>query len=791
MNDQATSPIPKFGIGQSAHRKEDQRLLEGGGRYTDDSRFDGELHAAFVRSDHAHGRIQRLDVAAARAMPGVHLVLTAADLDGEGYQDLPCSIPVTGAHGEPLIVPPHPSLARDRVRYVGQPIALVVAETPAAGRDAADAIEVEIDSLPAVADPEAALAPDAPELHAEAPNNMPLHWRYGDPDAVDAAFARAAHVTRLRIVNNRVVVAPMEPRGAIASFESGPDAGQGRYVLRTGCQGAFGLRGQLAQVLACEPERVRVLAEDIGGSFGMKASVFPEHVPILHAARQLGRPVKWINDRRESFLADYHGRDSVFTAALALDAEGRFLAVRLDGVGDLGAYVVGAGPLIPTMSIQKNTPSVYRLPSLGIDVRLALTNTTPTTAYRGAGRPEAIYMMERLIDTAAHETGRDRIALRRLNLLRPDELPYEAASGLTYDSGEFEAVMDKALERADWAGFEARRRQSVARGRLRGIGLTTYLEVTAPVGREMGGIRFEPDGRVTIVTGTLDYGQGHRSPFAQVLADRLGVPFEAIDLVQGDSDQLLFGGGTGGSRSIMASGTAIIEASEAVIERGRKLAGHILEAAAADISFEAGRFRIAGTDRSIGLMELAREVRENGDSLPEELPRSLDVGQVSETPPSAFPNGCHIAEVEIDPETGRTEILRYVAVDDFGTMVNPLLVEGQVHGGLVQAIGQALGEEAVYDGDGQLLAGSFMDYVMPRADDLPAFELDFHPVPCRTNPLGAKGCGEAGITAGLSTVMNAIIDALSPHGVRHLDMPATAERVWRAIQEAKVPAAAE
>jgi aerobic carbon-monoxide dehydrogenase large subunit len=761
--------MPKFGIGQPVTRTEDPRLLRGRGRYTDDVSEPGSLVARFLRADHAHALIQTLDCAAARALPGVHLVLTARDLEGQGYHDLPSSVPLKGADGSPLVVPPHPALARDRVRYVGQPLAMVVAETAAQAADALELIEVGVEPLPAVPDVAAAVAPGAPTLHDEAPGNVALRWGWGDHAAVDEALAGAAHVTRLRLANNRVSVVPMEPRGAVVGFDGA------RWTVRTGCQGVFGLRAQLAAVLGVEVDAVHVLAEDIGGSFGMKASVFPEHLPLLHAARQLGRPIKWMNDRSECFTTDYHGRDSVFDAALALDADGRFLAVKLEGLANLGAYTAGFGAAVPTMVLQKNLASLYRTPVYAMTVDLVFTTTTPTTAYRGAGRPEAIYIMERLVDAAARETGRDPLALRRLNLIPKDAIPYAAASGLTYDSGDFAAHLEQVLERADWAGFAARRKASEARGRRRGIGLTTYLEVTAAAGREMGGIRFAADGRVTLVTGTLDYGQGHRAPFAQVLADRLGIPFEAIDLLQGDSDELLFGGGTGGSRSIMATGQAIDMAAKQVIARGKALAADRLEAAEADILFADGTFTVAGTDRKVGIMALA-----------ETAPEALSAELVAETPPSAFPNGSHVAEVEIDPETGTVRLVRYTAVDDFGTMVNPLLVEGQVHGGLVQGIGQVLGENVTYDADGQLLAGSFMDYVMPRADDLPSFELGFHGVPATTNALGAKGCGEAGVTAAPPTIMNAVLDALAPLGITDLDLPATPEKVWRAMRAAGV-----
>ncbi len=758
--------MPKFGIGQPVTRTEDPRLLQGRGRYTDDVTEPGCLVARFLRADHAHALIQTLDCAAARALPGVRLVLTASDLDGRGYHDLPCSVPLKGQDGSPLVVPPHPALARDRVRYVGQPLAMVVAETAAQATDALELIEVGVEPLPAVPDVAAAVAPDAATLHDTAPGNVALRWGWGDHAAVEAALAEAAHVTRLRLANNRVSVVPMEPRGAVVAFDGE------RWTVRTGCQGVFGLRAQLAALLGVEVDAVHVLAEDIGGSFGMKASVFPEHLPLLHAARLLGQPIKWMNDRSECFTTDYHGRDSVFDVALALDGDGRFLALKVEGLGNLGAYAAGFGAAVPTMVLQKNLASLYRTPVYAMTVDLVFTTTTPTTAYRGAGRPEAIYIMERLVDAAARETGRDPVALRRLNLIPNDAIPFAAASGLTYDSGDFTAHLDQALERADWAGFAARRQASAARGKFRGIGLTTYLEVTAAAGREMGGVRFA-DGRVTLVTGTLDYGQGHRAPFAQVLADRLGVPFEAIDLLQGDSDELLFGGGTGGSRSIMATGQAIDAVAKQVIAQGKALAADRLEAAEADILFADGTFTVAGTDRKVGIMALA-----------EASPEALSADLVAETPPSAFPNGSHVAEVEIDPETGVVRLVRYTAVDDFGTMVNPLLVEGQVHGGLVQGIGQALGEEAVFGSDGQPVTGSFMDYTMPRADDLPDFDLAFHPVPATTNALGAKGCGEAGVTAAPPTIINAILDALAPLGVTHIDMPATPEKVWRAIRAA-------
>jgi carbon-monoxide dehydrogenase large subunit len=587
-------------------------------------------------------------------------------------------------------------------------------------------------------------------------------------------------VTRLHLANNRVVVSPLEPRAALAAY----DAAEGRYTLHVGSQGVFGLRGMIAnQVLKVPPDRVRVITRNVGGSFGMKAPVYPEYVGLLHAAKALGRPVRWADQRSESFLSDHHGRDNEVTAELALDRDGRFLAVRIRGLANLGAYLSQASPLFSTFNIAKNAVSVYRTPLIEVAMRCCFTNTTPIGAYRGAGRPEGNYIMERLIEAAAAETGIDRIELRRRNHIAPGDLPYATPAGTSYDSGAFRAVLDRAIEAADWAGFEARRAESLARGRRRGIGIGQYLEVTAPPNDEMGGLRFEADGTVTIITGTLDYGQGHATPFAQVLSAELGIPFERIRLLQGDSDELDAGGGTGGSRSIMASGSLIVEAARQVVERGRALAAHALETGVADIEFAGGRFTVAGTDRSIGILDLAARLR--GDlAPPADLPGTLDVRHVQKSPPSAFPNGCHVAEVEVDPETGSVQVVRYTMVNDFGTLINPMIVEGQLHGGVVQAIGQALTERTVYDPEGQLVTGSYMDYALPRAEDAPPFTFESLPDPAKTNPLGVKGCGEAGCAGGLPAVMNALVDALRGLGVRHVDMPATPQRVWQAIRSA-------
>lgn len=770
-----TASVPDlFAIGRPVPRKEDRQLSTGAGRYTDDLALPGQVYGTVARSPHAHGVIRGIDTAGALAMPGVLAVYTGADL--AGYGGLPCNVDIAGRDGTKMRKPRWPVLATGKVRHVGEPVAFVVAETAALARDAAEAIEVDIDALPAVTDAAAALAPDAPCLHDDAPGNLVLDFHGGDAAAVEAAMAGAHHVTRLSLASNRLVVNAMEPRGALASFIEDDQ----RWELRVQSQGAFGTRAMLAGVLGVAPDRVRVLVGNVGGSFGMKAPVYPEYVCACHAARDLGRPVKWLNDRSGSFLSDSHGRDMQVTGELALDAEGRILAVRIDGTANAGAYLGHVTPVFFTNNIVKNIVSVYRTPAVEVSVRCAFTNTTFVGPYRGAGRPDANYLMERLIDAAARETGIDRAALRRRNHIRPEQIPYDTPSGLTYDSGDFPAVFERALAAADWDGFPARAKESAARGLLRGRGIGSYLEVTAPPNKEMGGIRFEPDGTVSIVTGTLDYGQGHATPFAQVLSDRLGVPFDRIRLVQGDSDQLVFGAGTGGSRSAMMSGAAIVEASAEVIEKGRRLAGLALEAAVEDIEFSRGRFTVAGTDLSITVMELADRLRQ-GLRVPEELPESLDVTHVTGLIPSSFPNGTHVAEVEIDPETGVTRVVRYTMVNDFGTILNPMLVEGQLHGGVVQGIGQALMERTVYDDEGQLVTGSFTDYALPRADDAPAFVFESLPFPATTNPLGVKGCGEAGCAGSISAVMNAVIDALAARGVTAIDMPATPEKVWQAL----------
>ena len=757
----------RYGVGQPVQRTEDPVLLRGEGRYTDDLNEPGQAYAWMVRSPHAHGLLKGINTGVAEKMDGVIAIYTAKDLAAYGPHK--CALDFKNRDGSPMKRPVRKSLMTDKVRFVGDPVACVVAETALQAKDAAEAVELDIEPLPAVTLPSEAAKPGAPQLYDDVPGNVIVDFLFGEPEKVAEAFRTAAHITKLSLRNTRVVVAAMEPRAGLCTYKDE------RWTLVAPGQGVFGMRNQLADILGVPQDKVRMRTWHVGGSFGMKGSIYPEYVCLAHAARALGRPVKWTDERSGSFVSDHHGRDHEMTAALALSKNGDFLALKIEGHGNVGAYVGTVAPQPPTMNVVRNVTSVYRTPFLEVSTKAMVTNTSPVSAYRGAGRPEANYYMERLIDQAALEMGIDRFELRRRNHVRPEQIPYKAASGMTYDSGDFGALFEKAVAAADVPGFEKRKAESKARGKLRGLGLGSYLEVTAPPNKEMGGIRFEGEGSVTMISGTLDYGQGHAAPFAQVLSSRLGIPFENIRLLQSDSDELVFGAGTGGSRSAMMGGGALAEASEVVIRKGKELAGEVLETAASDIEFRGGRFIVSGTDRGISLLELARK-----------KPGALNVKHVTEVIPSAFPNGCHVAEVEIDPDTGRVDVVRYSSVNDFGTVVNPLLVEGQIHGGVVQGIGQCLMESAQYDSEAQLLTGSFMDYALPRAEDTPArIGWQSHPVAAKTNPLGAKGCGEAGCAGAMTSVMNAVIDALRSVGISHFDMPASPQRVWQAIQSVR------
>jgi carbon-monoxide dehydrogenase large subunit len=767
------------GIGQPVRRKEDDALVRGKGKYTDDFNLPGQLYAWMVRSNQAHGIIRGIDTAAAAAMPGVRGIWTGADFSTDNCAPFTCAMPFRNRDGSPLRQTNRLPLMTDKVRFVGDPVACVVADSVAQARDAAEAVVVALETLPAVTDAEAAAKPGAPVLYDHIPDNVALDFHYGDAAAVDAAFAGAAHVTRLDIANNRVAVVAMEPRAAVASW----DKHSGRYTIHAPTQGVAGNGAALAQLLKVPRDKVRLLTANVGGSFGMKNAHYPEYLCILHAAKSLGRPVKWTDERSGSFLSDSQGRAQQIHAELALDGKGKFLAIRVSGYGNLGAYISNVSPNPLSANIAKNIAGVYSTPLLAVDIKCVLTNTTLMGAYRGAGRPEANYFMERLIDRAAAELGIDRLTLRKRNYVKASQMPFAAASGVVYDSGDFAGVLSEALQLSDYSGFAKRKKESRRRGKLRGIAVGSYLESTAPPRAELGKIEFEPDGTVTLITGTLDYGQGHATPFSQVLSAQLGIPFEMIRLEQNDSDIVHSGGGTGGSRSITATGQAIVEASALVIAKGKRAAAHLMEAAEGDIEFANGRFAIAGTDRGIEIMELARRIREH--KMPEGLPASLSVDHSSGEISSTYPNGCHVAEVEVDPETGVVQIVRYTGVNDFGTIINPMLVAGQMHGGVAQGIGQALMEEVSFDASGQPITGSFMDYALPRAEDVPPMTVGNHPSPTKSNPLGTKGCGEAGCAGSLTTIVNAAIDALSEFGVAQIEMPLTPERVWRVIQDAR------
>ena len=782
MDDRTTETalsLTKFGIGQPVRRSEDPKLVRGEGCYADDFNRPRQAYAVIVRSREAHGVIRAISTDAAKTMPGVLGVYAAADLSA--YGPLKCNMPLKSRDGSPIRYTPRPALAGDKVRFVGDPVVCVVAETVAQAKDAAEAVAIDIEPLPVVLTPADAVKPGAPLVFDAVPNNIALDYHYGDAAKVADAFAKAKHVTRLETSNQRMVVNAMEPRAAIGEF----DSANGKWTLHSTSQGVHGMKTSLMDILSAPADKVRVVTGQVGGSFGMKASVYPEYVCILHAARLLGRPVKWTDERSGSFVSDHHGRAQDMVVEIAFDENAHILALRLTGYGNMGGYLAQFGPLLPTGNQVKNLASIYRTPLIEVATKCVFTNTNFVSAYRGAGRPEGNYYVERTLDLAASELGIDRLDLRKRNMIRKGDLPFKAASDMTYDCGDFLGVLKQALDTADYAGFNKRKRESRKRGVLRGIGIGCYLEVTAAPGKELGAVHFEPDGTVTIVTGTLDFGMGHATTYAQILTDLIGVPFDLIRMVEGDSDRMAFGGGSGGSRSVMFVGAALTESAAIIVERGKQIASHVLEASASDIEFKAGRFVIAGTDRSIALLELAARLR-GGLKLPEGAPNSLDVDHVVKDPvPSAFPNGCHVAEVEVDPETGAAQVIRYSAVNDLGTIVNPLLVEGQIQGGVVQGLGQVLLENAVYDSDGQFVTGSFMDYAMPRAHDVPMINVLSHPVPTKSNPLGAKGCGEAGTSGGLPSVANAVIDALSEYGIRHLEMPMTPARIWQAIQDAK------
>ncbi|BBK44438.1 carbon monoxide dehydrogenase [Allostella vacuolata] len=768
--------MDQFGIGQPVRRKEDFRFLTGQGRYTDDISLPGQAYGHVLRSPHAHARITRLDTGAAAAAPGVLAVLTHADVVADGLPGLPCHVDVPGRAGSKMFAPLRPILADGIVRYVGDPVAFVVAETATQARDAAELIEVEYEALPAVVDAVAAMAPDAPLLWPDHGSNLCVHWESHDGTAMRAAFAGAARVVRCELVNNRLVGNPMEPRVAIGSY----DPETGIRTLHSPTQGVVKLWQGLAGIVFNVPQdKIRVVSPDVGGGFGLRGKLFPESVMVVWAATRLERPVKWTSDRSETFLSDPHGRDHVTTCEMAFDADARILAMRAETAANVGAYLLDFGPRIPTIAGARIAGSVYDVPAMQHSVKVMFTNTVPTDAYRGAGRPEICYQMERLLDLGAAAFGIGREEIRRRNFIRPEQLPYRNQVGMMIDSGLFAETMDQALAMADWSGFGGRR-AAKADGRLRGIGLGYYVEASGGQPLEEARVRFEEDGRVSLIVGTFSHGQGHETAFAQILAERLGVPFDQVDLRQGDSDFVKFGNGTGGSRSSQMGGVATARAAQQVVDKARRIAAHALETAEADLEFRDGAFQVPGTDLGIAIAEVAKLARDPA-RLPEGMEPGLDETCRYQRPTECnFPNGAHVAEVEIDPDTGVVRIARYVCVDDCGVIINPLLIRGQVHGAVAQGLGQALLERTAYDPDsGQLVSGSFMDYAMPRASDMPDLEVGFHVVPNPSNDLGVKGAGEGGSCGAPPAIVSAVCDAL---GIDHIDMPLTPEVVWRAIR---------
>jgi len=757
-------------IGDAPRRREDVRFLTGRGSYLDDLAFADLAHAIILRSPHAHAVIERIQTEKARKTPSVLAVLTAVEARADGLKSLRPSAEANVQTGEKFAFAPQPLLAEGKVRYVGEPVVLIVAETRAQALDAAELVMVDYAPLPAVTTAAAARASSAPEISSEVPGNLCFDWRTGDPGAVEAAFAAAAHIVELRLDNHRIVTNPIEPRGVVGLW----DAEQGRYTAYVSSQSIHTTRDNTARGLGVPPTAVRFVAPDVGGGFGAKNFIYPEHVLILWAARRVGRPVKWIATRSEVFLADHQARDHVAEAALALDTEGRFLALRVQSIANAGAYMVSAGG-VQTFQYVHLPSTVYRIPAIDLQVAAVLTNTAPIGVTRGPGFAEAVNIIERLIDQAARQCGFDRAQLRRINMVPAAAMPMTNALGNAVDSGAFAETFDRALARADVVGFPGRRRTSERCGSLRGLGLAYHIKGTGGSPSENVDIRFEADGTVTLITGTQTIGQGHETTFPQILSDRLGIPDGQIRLVQGDTDRIPMGGGHGSSRATYMGGTAIWRASEEIIAEGTRIAAEALEAAEADIHFADGSFVVAGTDRSVALLDVAAIARDKGTP--------LDTYHAWTREWMTFPNGAHVVEVEIDRDTGQVALARYTSVDDYGVLVNPMIAAGQAHGAIAQGVGQALLEHAAYDpASGQLVAGSLMDYALPRADDLPAYDLGFSGTRCTTNPLGVKGCGEAGAVGAFPAVMNAILDALAPLGVTDLAGPATAERICRAIR---------
>ncbi len=775
--------MEKYGIGQAVRRKEDVRFLTGSGRYIDDITLENMAHAIVLRSPHAHARITRIDTAAAVAAPGVLAVYTGQDWKSSGLGDLPTRTRAKHKDGSPVIAPPRPALVEDRVRFVGDAVAFVVAEAPEAAKDAAELIEIDYEALPAVTDAEKALEPSAPLVWDHMTSNLCVDFEAGDRAAVDTAFARADRVISADLLNSRVIAAAIEPRGAIGQYEPQRQ----KFTLISNAQNIHSNRNQLAEKIFHVPaEKVRHVAYDVGGGFGGKNALYPEYALVLFAAQRLGRPVKWIADRGESFAADNHGRAQVGRVELALDADGQFLALRVSTAGNIGAYVASTGPFTPTAGTVRTQGGLYRIPAVHFEAKAVFTHTAPIDPYRGAGRPEATYHIERVIDLAAMELGMDPAELRRRNLIRRTDLPYKTAVGLEIDSGDFEHMLDRTLELARWNSFPERAAAARASGWRRGIGVATYLGLTGGMRQEYAALRFERNGDVTVAVGGESVGTGHETVLPQIIADRLGVPFAQVRHVQADTDATPIGSGHGGSHGLELIGSAVAAAADKVIEKGKQIAGHLLEAAAADIRFADGAFTIAGTDRSVSMTEVIAASFDPAQRTPG-AEEDLDSELTYEDAQLSCPAGCHVAEVEVDPDTGAVIVVDYTVVSDFGTIINPMTVDGQVMGATAQGIGQALMEDIVYEEDsGQLLTGSFMDYRLPRADDLPAFKTAYdEDAPTTRNPLGVKGAGEAGSGGAPPAIVAAVVDALKEYGVRHIDMPITPLKVWEALSRAR------
>jgi len=779
------------GIGASIKRKEDRRFLLGKGNYTDDITLPNQVHAVFVRSMYAHAAIKGIDSAAAKAAPGVVAVLTGDDVAADGLGGLPCGWLIKNKDGSNMVEPPHPALAHGKVRHVGDPVVMVIATSKAAARAAAGLVEINYQPLPAAGLLADAAKPGAPLVWDEAKGNACYDWHIGDPVTTDAAFAKAAHTVTLDLTNSRVAPNAIEPRSAIGHYESAND----HYTLYTTSQNPHLIRLLMAAFTLHVPEhKIRVIAPDVGGGFGSKIFHYAEELLVTWASRRLGRPVKWTSDRSEAFQSDAHGRDHISRAQLALDANGKFLGLRVATLANLGAYLSTFASAVPTYLYATLLSGPYDFPAIYAEVKGIFTHTVPIDAYRGAGRPEASYLLERLVDKAARQLGLDRIEIRRQNFIKPEQFPYQTQVALEYDIGDYHSTLDLALKANDYGNYAKRKAASAARGKLRGFGISTYIEacgiapsaVAGALGAraglyEAGTVRVHPTGSVTVFTGTHSHGQGHETTFAQLVAEKLGVSVDNVDIVHGDTDRISFGMGTYGSRSAAVGGSAIVKAMDKIVDKGKKIAAHMLEASVADIEFDRGTYRVAGTDREKSFGEIAFSAYVPHNYPIDTVEPGLEDSAFYDPKNFTFPGGCHLVEVEIDPQTGVVEVVDVTIADDVGVIINPMIVDGQAHGGLAQGIGQALFEECVYSDDGQLLSGSFMSYCMPRAADLPSFKVGNHVTACTHNPIGVKGVGEVGAIGVPPAVIGAVLDALAPLGVTDIDMPATPEKVWRAI----------